>query len=97
MSVDTSIDLSEMTLASVIDSIRSHIPPDSFMAVGSMAMKSPLYTGPELRSEILHRRSDSLLMIFSLKGLGLEAGRLLVTQDSLFLYSRVSSKYSPAC
>jgi len=96
ITVDNFKDLSLISMESVLDSVWSHIPPDSFMAVGNMAMKSPLYSGPEVRAEILHRRSDSLMMIFSIRGLGFEAGRLLVTQDSIFLYDRVSKQVSVA-
>jgi len=96
LSLDVIDDFSGMSIESVMDSVRSHVPPDSFRAIGTMAMKSPLYSGPELRSEILHRRSDSLLMIFSVRGLGFEAGRLLVTHDSIFVYDRISKQVSVA-
>ncbi|MCY4001659.1 MAG: DUF4292 domain-containing protein [Bacteroidetes bacterium] len=82
-------DPSDLTIRSVIDQLWEHTPPDSLIAVGDLALKSPLYSGPKVRAEILHRRADSLLMIFRAPVFGFEAARLLVTQDSLFMYDRL--------
>lgn len=72
---------------SVMDSVWAHTLPMSLQARGDLSMKTPLYSGT-LTAEILHRRADSLLMVFRVRGLNIEGGRLLVTQDSLFFYDR---------
>jgi len=90
--VEDAVDPSELTIRSVISKVWEHTPPDSLIAIGDLAMKSPLYTGPEVRAEILHRRADTLLMIFRVPVLGFEAARLLVTQDSLFMYNRIAKQ-----
>lgn len=72
---------------SVMDSVWAHTLPTSLQARGDLSMKTPLYSGT-LTAEISHRRADSLLMIFRVRGLNIEGGRLLVTQDSLFFYDR---------
>ena len=80
----------ELTIRSIMDNLWEHTPPDSLIAVGDLALKSPLYSGPEVRAEIVHRRADSLLMIFRAPVFGFEAARVLVTQDSLFMYDRIA-------
>ncbi len=72
---------------SVMDSLWAQTLPTSLQARGNLSMKTPLYSGT-LTAEISHRKADSLFMIFRVRGLNLEAGRLLVTQDSLFFYDR---------
>ncbi len=72
---------------SVMDSVWAHALPISLKARGDLSMKTPLYSGT-LTAEIAHRRADSLLMVFRVRGLSIEGGRLLVTQDSLFFYDR---------
>ncbi|MXX96101.1 MAG: DUF4292 domain-containing protein [Rhodothermaceae bacterium] len=72
---------------SVLDSVWAHSLPTSLQARGDLSMKTPLYSGT-VTAEISHRRADSLLMVFRVRGLNIEGGRLLVTQDSLFFYDR---------
>ncbi len=74
-------------LEEVMDRIWVHTLPATLRARGDLSMKTPLYSGT-LTAEISHRRADSLLMIFRVRGFGIEGGRLLVTPDSLFFYDR---------
>lgn len=74
---------------SVMDSIWSPTLPTTLKARADLSMKTPLYSGTMV-AEISHRLADSLLIIFRLRGLGIEGGRLLVTRDSLFFYERFS-------
>ena len=75
-----------LEISSVMDSIWAHPLPTSVRANGNLSMKTPLYSGPTMNTEISHRKADSLLMVFRL--FGVEAGRMLITQDSIFLYDR---------
>ena len=79
-------------IESVMDSLWSHPLPTSLKAEAQLSMKTPLYSGPTMKAEISHRRADSLLIVF--RFLGTEGGRLLVTQDSLFFYNRLTKTLS---
>ena len=62
--------------------------PKVLTATADLSLQSPLFTGT-VTAHLKHRVHDSILVSFSLKGFGLEAARLLVTQDSFFVHDRI--------
>ena len=74
-------------IESALDSVWSHSIPTSLKAKAVLVMKNPLYSGT-LNAEIELRRADSLRIIFRVRGLGIEGGRILITPDSIFFYNR---------
>lgn len=76
------------TATSIIDRIVLPEPPGAITATADLSIQSPLYTG-NVTVHIRHRAGDSMLVAFAVRGLGIEAARLLITPDSFFLYNRI--------
>ena len=68
-------------LAMVSDTLQA------FTGRGNLTFESPKMNG-RFSATVNARRGDSLYMSLS-PGLGIEAGRLLITPDSIFLYNRI--------
>lgn len=81
--------------ANVLDSIWAHPVPTSIKAQAQLSMDTPIHSGT-MMSDISHRRGDSLLMAFTVRGLGIEVGRALVTRDSIFFYDRLAQSLHTA-
>ena len=81
--------------ATVLDSIWAHPVPTSIKAQVQLSMDTPIHSGT-MMAEISHRRGDSLLMAFTVRGLGIEVGRALVTRDSIFFYDRLAQSLHTA-
>lgn len=81
--------------ATVLDSIWVHPVPTSIKAQGQLSMDTPIHSGT-MMADISHRRGDSLLMAFTVRGLGIEVGRALITQDSIFFYDRLKQSLHTA-
>ncbi|MXY08177.1 MAG: DUF4292 domain-containing protein [Rhodothermaceae bacterium] len=81
--------------AAVLDSIWAHPVPTSIKAQVQLSMDTPIHSGT-MMADISHRRGDSLLMAFTVRGLGIEVGRALVTQDSIFFYDRLAQSLHTA-
>jgi hypothetical protein len=81
--------------ATVLDSIWAHPVPTSIKAQGQLSMNTPIHSGT-MMANISHRRGDSLLMAFTVRGLGIEVGQALVTQDSIFFYDRLAQSLHTA-
>lgn len=62
---------------------------ESFRARASLTVNSPERSG-RYSAEIRERRGDSLYISIS-PGLGIEAARILVTEDSIFVYDRLQN------
>lgn len=88
--VAVDIDSSEATwtIESILQRLELPEPPAAISAVADLSIQSPLYTGGSA-VHLKHRINDSILVAFTVRGLGLEAARLLVTPDSFFLYNRL--------
>ena len=86
-------DLYEAT--TVLDSIWTHPIPTSIKAQVQLSMDTPIHSGT-MMADISHRRGDSLLMAFTVRGLGIEVGRALVTRDSIFFYDRLKQSLHTA-
>lgn len=81
--------------ATVLDSIWAHPVPTSIKAQAQLSMDTPIHSGT-MMSDISHRRGDSLLMAFTVRGLGIEVGRALITRDSIFFYDRLAQSLHAA-
>ena len=81
--------------ATVLDSIWAHPVPTSIKVQAQLSMDTPIHSGT-MMSDISHRRGDSLLMAFTVRGLGIEVGRALVTRDSIFFYDRLAQSLHTA-
>ena len=81
--------------ATVLDSIWAHPVPTSIKAQVQLSMDTPIHSGT-MTADISHRRGDSLLMAFTVRGLGIEVGRALVTRDSIFFYDRLAQSLHTA-
>lgn len=81
--------------ATVLDSIWAHPVPTSIKAQAQLSMDTPIHSGT-MMADISHRRGDSLLMAFTVRGLGIEVGRALITQDSIFFYDRLKQSLRTA-
>jgi len=79
----------------VLDSIWAHPVPSSIKARVQLSMDTPIHSGTMV-ADISHRRRDSLLMAFTVRGLGIEVGRALVTRDSIFFYDRLAQSLHTA-
>lgn len=80
-----------VTAESVIDQIVLPEPPAALTATADLSIESPLYSGGAT-AHLKHRLGDSILVSFTVRGLGIEAARLLVTADSFFLYNRIEKE-----
>ncbi len=78
-----------MDAAAIIARIQAHPVPSSMRAVADLSLQSPFYLG-SMTARLSHRRGDSLLVTLAARGLGIQAGRLLVTRDSFFFYNRLA-------
>ncbi len=69
----------------------------SLRAEAMLSIRSPYYSGTA-SARIMHRRGDSLLVSLYGTALRIEAGRLLVTTDSVFFYNRLQNQlyYGPS-
>jgi hypothetical protein len=65
-------------------------PLEAFEARASFVVRSPEQSG-RFNAELRNRRGDSLYMSIS-PGLGIEAARVLVTPDSVYLYDRIHNR-----
>ncbi|MCY4674244.1 MAG: DUF4292 domain-containing protein [Bacteroidetes bacterium] len=79
----------------VLDSIWAHPIPTSIKAQGQLSMDTPIHSGTVV-ADISHRRGDSLLMAFTVRGLGIKVGQALITQDSIFFYDRLKQSLHTA-
>ena len=86
--VDTAADADRWTVASILKRLELPDPPAAIIAAGDLSIQSPLYTGGAAM-RLKHRAADSMLVSLAVRGLGIEAARLLVTPDSFFLYNRL--------
>ena len=68
----------------------------SLRAEAALSIRSPFYSGTAT-ARIAHRRGDSLLVTLFGTMLRIEAGRLLITPDSVFFYNRLQNRlyYGP--
>ena len=68
----------------------------SLRAEAALSISSPFYSGTAT-AQIAHRRGDSLRVTLYGTALRIEAGRLLMTPDSVFFYDRLQSRlyYGP--
>lgn len=82
-------------VATVLDSIWAFPVPVSIKAQGQLSMDTPIHSGT-MMADISHRRGDSLLMAFTVRGLGIEVGRALITRDSIFFYNRLAQSLHTA-
>ena len=77
----------------ILENLRSALP-DSLVALraeATISIVSPVYSGTAT-ARIEHRRGDSLFVSLSGTALRIEAGRLLLTRDSLFYYDRLQNR-----
>ncbi len=79
--------------------LRTAIPDTvtSLRAEAMLSIRSPYYSGTAW-ARIMHRRNDSLLVSLYGTALRIEAGRLLVTTDSVFFFNRLQNQlfYGPS-
>ena len=88
---DNAAPLVSMDADDIIARIEANPVPSSVRATADLSLQSPLYSG-SMTARITHRREDSLMVTLAARGLGIEAGRLLVTQDSFFLFNRLAGE-----
>lgn len=91
MTTDSNDPAGIMSVESVIDQIVLPEPPEALTATADLSIQSPLYTGGTT-AHLKHRLGDSILVSLTVRGLGIEAARLLVTSDSFFLYNRIDKE-----
>ncbi len=70
---------------------QARTPHQAFVLEADLSLRSPAFTG-SVRAHIVHRRQDSLFVSLTATALRIEAGRLLATRDSFFLYDRVQRR-----
>ena len=78
----------KLTASEIIQRINLPSTPSSMSATADLSFQSPLYKG-SATAKLQHRLGDSILVSLSVKGLGIQIARLLVTSDSFFLYNRI--------